>query len=821
MSSNFADIILPVPLPGLFTYEIPLKHLKTVKPGIRVVVPFGKKKQLSGIIFEIHNKKPELYETKEIFAILDNEPILTPGQLNLWQWIATYYQCSIGDVYKAAVPAGLKLESETEFFYNPEFEAKTALPEKSVVILDFLANEKKSSLREINRITGLKNSYPLIKGLIEMNAVFVEEKLQQKFKAKEELFLSLQPEMRNEVALKKTFDKLEKAQKQLQLLMLFIQKAGGVQKAVAGSTVRKKSMTEETENSFAALNELVHKNILLQESVEVGRLDFSNNEVSAKKPLSFEQSKALEEIITGFKNDKPVLLHGVTSSGKTELYIHLIDECIKHDKQALYLLPEIALTTQITNRLKSIFGNKLGIYHSKFSDEERVEIWNDLLQKNNYQIIIGVRSSVFLPFKNLGLVIIDEEHENSFKQYDPAPRYHARDVAFMAAKSFNANIVLGTATPSIESYYNAQSGKFHLVELKTRFEGMLLPEIKVINTREAYRKKNMNSHFSPELIELMGKALNNKEQIILFQNRRGFAPFLECSKCAWIPKCIHCDVSMTYHKNIDQLICHYCGHSVSTFQTCQACSSPSLFTKGFGTQKIEEEIKTIFPQARVIRMDYDTTRSKSGYEKIISSFELGKLDILVGTQMVTKGLDFDRVSVVGILNADNMLNNPDFRAFERSFQLIAQVSGRAGRKNRQGTVILQTSNPDHPVIKYVTNNDYTSFYNLQIEERQNYKYPPFYRLIFLTVKHKNPGITKSAANELGKNLRSLFGNRIIGPQMPPVNKIQDLHLQRIVIKLERNASPAKAKQLMQECINKLLSKDPWRYVSIIADVDPY
>jgi primosomal protein N' (replication factor Y) (superfamily II helicase) len=602
--------------------------------------------------------------------------------------------------------------------------------------------------------------------------------------------------------------------------MFFIQKVGGVEKALSGLAISRKVLLQSFENGSAALKELFRKSVLSQESRIVDRLDLSVINTIEKKKLSAEQSKTLNEIKEGFALEKPVLLHGVTSSGKTELYIHLIDEILSQGKQVLYLLPEIALTTQITTRLKAHFGNQLGIYHSKFSDDERVEVWNNLLNQKEYKVILGVRSSIFLPFKNLGLVIVDEEHENSFKQFDPAPRYHARDVALILARNFNANILLGTATPSVESYYNAKTGKFHLAVLQTRFEGIQLPRVEVVNTREAHRKKMMLSHFSPQLIDSMRLALSKKEQVILFQNRRGFAPFLECDMCAWIPKCRHCDVSMTFHKQINQLVCHYCGYSVTTPDTCHACGSPSLLQKGFGTQKIEEEIQALFPDAAVERMDYDTTRSKKGYENIITRFEEGKLDILVGTQMVTKGLDFDGVSLVGILNADTMLNNPDFRAFERSFQMMAQVSGRAGRKHKQGKVILQTSNPEHPVIRQVVVNDFEGFFAQQIEERKQFKYPPFYRLINITLKHKNQNTASKAAHELANQLRSVFGNRILGPQVPPVTKIQDLHLQRILLKLERDASPVKAKSYVQECVNHLLSQERWRYVVVVLDVDP-
>ena len=816
----FADIVLPVPLPLLFTYEIPAELKNEVQTGCRVVVSFGKKRLLSGVVFKLHNKAPEAYETKPILSVLDDAPVITALQLQLWQWIADYYQCTLGEVYKAALPSGLKLESETRIACNPDFETESPLSTRLSEILDFLSGKKQASIQEINDFTGLKNSYPMVKQLIEMEAVFVNERIQQSYHPKKEPFLSLHPGIHNENDLRLRFEQLNRAPKQLHCLMTFLQKSGGVEQALNGGEIAKKELLTAIDSSAAPIAELIKKQILLQNLHEVSRLDNWEGTLKDKKTLSDEQNTALNEVKDGFNENRPVLLHGVTSSGKTELYIHLIDDTLKQGRQALYLLPEIALTTQITSRLKAHFGDKLGIYHSKFSDAERVEVWNNLLQHNGYEVVLGVRSAVFLPFSNLGLIIVDEEHETSFKQYDPAPRYHARNVALVMARQFNANVLLGTATPSIESYFNAQTGKYKLVELSTRYEGIELPDIVVVNTRDARRRKTMKGLFSPALIEAMSAALNRKEQVILFQNRRGFAPYLECTMCAHIPKCPHCDVSLTYHKHLNHMVCHYCGYTTPTFTTCPACGNPSLELRGFGTQKVEEEIQLLFPEARVARMDLDTTRSKKGYENIISSFENGQMDILVGTQMVTKGLDFDRVSLVGILNADGMLNNPDFRAFERSFQMMAQVSGRAGRKNRRGTVVLQTSNPEHPVINFVRRNDFAAFYQQQIEERQAYKYPPFFRLINLTIRHKNQNVTHQAAVALGNELRKVFGSRVLGPQMPPVNKIQDLYLERIMLKMERKASITKSKQLMQNCINAVLSQQRWRYVAVAADVDP-
>jgi len=553
---------------------------------------------------------------------------------------------------------------------------------------------------------------------------------------------------------------------------------------------------------------------------EIGRLDLSEKVTKEVFSLNEFQNTALKEIETHFKEKPTVLLHGVTSSGKTEIYIHLIQKALNEGKQVLYLVPEIALTTQLTSRLKRVFGNRLGVYHSKFSDAERVEIWNNVLNDKTYDIIIGVRSSIFLPFRHLGLVIVDEEHESSYKQYDPSPRYHARNAAIVLASMHGAKILLGSATPSIESYYNTQIGKYGLVELHKRHEEMEMPEIVVVDTKEAYHKKRMEGHFSDIMLEKIGKALTNKEQVILFQNRRGYAPYIECKGCAYVPKCKNCDVSLTVHKVFNTLTCHYCGYSESIPTICPVCKTPNLDTKGFGTEKIEDEIRQIFPTAKVSRMDLDTTRSKKSYEKIISDFEQHKVDILIGTQMVSKGLDFESVNLVGILNADNMLNFPDFRAHERAYQLMAQVSGRAGRKNKRGLVILQTSLPEHTIINQVIRNDYNEMYQIQREERQLFKYPPYYRLIQITLRHKNVQIVKQAAYTMSSMLRAVFGSRILGPIDPAVSRIQNLFIKQIILKIETEASPTKAKEILQNISDQILADSKFKSVRIGLDVDP-
>ena len=817
---KYIDVIVPLPLGGNFTYSVPNEYAEVVRIGMRVVVPFGKKKMYTAIVSLIHTHKPDLlYELKEIICLLDNQPILRYPQLKFWDWIGSYYQAFPGDVYQAAVPSGLKLESETQVCINPEFEALSLLTDKEQRILDALSEGKPVSVAELNKTTEINNVLPTLKMLLEKGALEVSEEIVAKFHAKTDTFIRLSEEAKVEDNLHRIFNDLGRARKQLDLLMMYIDLSKCLTPAHQKEVTRKE-LLEKADASPAVLNGLIDRGALVTYQKEIGRLDLSDIKTTAVYSLNAFQEIALLEIEKQFNDKSVVLLHGVTSSGKTEVYIHLINKVLDQGKQVLYLVPEIALTTQLTSRLKRVFGNRLGVYHSKFSDAERVEIWNNVLNDKGYDVIIGVRSSIFLPYRQLGLIIVDEEHETSFKQYDPAPRYHARNAAIMLASMHGAKTLLGTATPSIESYYNTESGKYGLVELYQRHEEMKLPEIVVVDTKEAYRKKCMHGHFSDVLLEKINEALVNKEQIILFQNRRGYAPYIECKGCSFVPKCKNCDVSLTVHKIFNTLTCHYCGYTEPIPMICPVCKTPNLNTRGFGTEKIEDEIHLIYPEARVSRMDLDTTRSKKSYDKLISDFEQHKVDILIGTQMVTKGLDFDDVSLVGILNADNMLNFPDFRAHERAYQLMAQVSGRAGRKNKRGLVILQTSSPEHSIIGQVLRNDYMAMYKNQIEERQLFKYPPFFRLIEITLRHKDVQVVKQAAAAMGNQLRAVFGIRVLGPIDPTVSRIQNLFIKQIILKIENEASPAKAKEILRQISNQILSDSNFKSVRISVDVDP-
>lgn len=817
---KYIDVIIPLPLGANFTYSVPSEWENDIRIGMRVVVPFGNKKLHTAIVSLLHTHKPETpYAIKDIVCLLDSQPVLRYPQLKFWEWIANYYQAYPGEVYQAAIPAGLKLESETLVCINSEYEAESILTEKEQLTLDALSEGKPVSVDILSKNTGIKNILPTLKNLLEKGAVEINELLAQKYRAKTETYVRLTEENRTENKLEDIFKKLERSRKQLEALMLYIDTSKYLQPNLIRE-VSKKELTEKTGISSAVLNSLVEKGIFELYKKETGRLDTTETQTAAIYPLNEYQKEALYTIEKQFTEKSVVLLHGVTSSGKTEIYIHLIQKTLTEGKQVLFLVPEIALTTQLTTRLRRVFGKRLGVYHSKFSDAERVEIWNNILNDKGYDVVIGVRSSIFLPFRQLGLVIVDEEHETSYKQYDPAPRYHARNASIILASMHGAKTLLGTATPSIESYFNAQTGKYGLVELHKRHEELELPEILVVDTKEAYRKKQMEQHFSDVLLEKIRNALTNKEQVILFQNRRGYAPYIECRACAYVPKCKNCDVSLTVHKAFNTLTCHYCGYTETIPETCPSCKTPSLTTKGFGTEKIEDEMKVIFPEARISRMDMDTTRSKKGYDKIISDFEEHKVDILIGTQMVTKGLDFEHVSLVGILNADNLLNFPDFRANERAFQLMAQVSGRAGRKNKRGLVVLQTTQPEHNIIGQVIRNDYIAMYRSQCEERRQFKYPPFFRMIQITLKHKDVNTIKQAAFEMGKQLRSIFGERILGPIDPPVSRIQNMYIKQFILKIENEASPTKAKELLHQITDHFLSEQRFKYVKIALDVDP-
>ena len=817
---KYVDVIVPLPVAGQYTYSVPADLEDKVKAGCRIVVPFGSKKFYTAIVTSVHQNAPETYETKDLVEVLDTSPVLLKRQYDFWKWLADYYLCTLGDVYKAALPSGMKLESETLVVSNPEFEADKPLPEKEQRILDLLSDDSEQCITQLEKASGIKNLLPVIKSLLEKEAIRVKEELKRSYKPRVEVRVRLTEGMQAEETVHRLFETLARAPKQLALLMKYIELSGWGGEKKNPKEVSRKALLDATGATNSVFNGLVEKHIFETYTFEIGRLSEGPVETVGLNPLSMAQQRAYAEILAHFHQKNVCLLHGVTASGKTEIYIHLIQQAIQAGKQVLYLLPEIALTTQITERLRRVFGNRLGIYHSKFPDAERVEIWRKQLTDQDYDVILGVRSSVFLPFRRLGLVIVDEEHENTYKQQEPAPRYHARNAAIMLASMFGAKTLLGTATPSIETYYNAVNGKYGWVQLTERHQQIQLPHIEVVDIKELARKKRMTAQFSPLLLQKIREALDQKEQVILFQNRRGFAPMIECRTCGWVPKCKNCDVSLTYHKGLNQLTCHYCGYTYQVPKSCPACGGVELMNRGFGTEKIEDDIKLIFPEARVARMDLDTTRTRTAYERIIADFEEGKTDILIGTQMVSKGLDFDRVSVVGILNADSMLNYPDFRSYERAFQLMAQVAGRAGRKNKQGLVVLQTKSPDLPLIHQVVANDYNGLYQTQIDERRLFKYPPFYRLIYVYLKHRKEGVLEQAADLMAGYLRNGLGDRVLGPDRPPVSRIQTLFIRKIVVKIEQQASMSKVREYLQQVQRAIIEDERFRSLLVYYDVDP-
>ena len=817
---KYVDVIVPLPIASQYTYSVPAELEESVQEGCRVVVSFGKKKFYTAIVTKVHYAAPENYETKDVEEVLDTSPVILPTQFRFWEWLSTYYLCTLGDVYKAAMPSGMKLESETLVAYNEEFEATVPLPKNEQRILDLLNDNKEQCVTQLQKVSGIKSILPIIKRLLEKQAIFVKEDLKRNYKPRTEARARLTEAYSTEHALRELFDNLGRAKKQLSLLMKYIELSGWMGTASTLKEVSKKDLLDKTGASVSILNSLVEKGVLETYYYEIGRLDKSIKGTLSLNPLNVAQERAFTAIRNSFQEKSVCLLHGVTSSGKTEIYIHLIEEVLRKGQQVLYLLPEIALTTQITERLKRVFGHRLGVYHSKFPDAERVEIWKKQLTDESYDIILGVRSSIFLPFKRLGLIIVDEEHENTYKQQEPAPRYHARSAAIMLASMYGAKVLLGTATPSVESYFNAKSGKYGLVQLKERYKEIRLPHIELVDIKELTRQKRMKGPFSPVLVKEIRSALDRKEQVILFQNRRGFAQMVECRTCGWIPKCKNCDVSLTFHKRLNQLTCHYCGYTQSVAASCPACGGVELLNRGIGTERIEEDIQLTFPDVRVARMDLDTTRSRTAYERIIADFEQGKTDILIGTQMISKGLDFEHVNVVGILNADTMLNYPDFRSYERAFQLMAQVAGRAGRKDKQGLVILQTKSPELPVISQVLNNDYEQLYEDQLAERQVFRYPPFYRLIYVYLKHRKEDVLEQAAEMAATLLRTGLGNRVLGPDKPPIARIQTLFIKKIMIKVELTASMTKVRDYLKG-VQRTLSEDArFRSLIVYYDVDP-
>jgi len=814
----FIDVIIPIPLEKLFTYSITVSEANFLKPGMRVSVPFGKSKIYTGIVNSIHNNEPQVYEAKEIHQILDKFPVVNSYQLKLWHWIAKYYMCTLGDVMRAAFPSAFILESETIITQNNNhIIIDEDLKDDEFLIYEALQHQSSLKIHDIIKILERKNVLPVINRLIEKGLIRLEQEIYEKYKPKLVRYIKLYANFSSENGLQTLLDDLKNAPKQRHVIMTLFSISAQTKKPIKVA-----QLTKESGASSAIVKALIDKKILEAFYIQTDRVQFSRTNIENLKSLNEHQTNALNEIMQSFKKQNVTLLHGVTSSGKTEIYVKLIQDAINQGEQVLYLLPEIALTTQLVSRLQNYFGAKVAVFHSKYSLHERVEVWNNVLQNSSKaQIVLGARSSVFLPFNNLGLIVVDEEHEQSFKQFDPAPRYHARDTAIVLANLHKAKVLLGSATPSLESYFNTKQNKYGLVEITKRYNNVLLPEIELVDIKDKHKRKLMKGHFSDRLIQEMTEALNEGHQIILFQNRRGFSPIIECVTCGHSPQCSNCDVSLTYHQYRNELRCHYCGYHTLMHKNCEACGSVELDNKGFGTEQIEEEVKVIFPDYKTSRMDLDTTRGKYGYEKIITAFEQQEVDILVGTQMLTKGLDFSNVKLVGVMNADNMLNFPDFRAHERSFQLMLQVSGRAGRLDKQGKVLIQTYNPYHKILQQVSTNNYLGMYNEQMDDRYNFKYPPIYRLIKITLKHRDYNRVNSASTWLAKSLKQVFSQNVLGPESPPVSRIRNQYHKNILIKIPQKQSLVKTKETIIKINNSFYSIKDFRSVKVILNVDNF
>ncbi|WP_248722586.1 primosomal protein N' [Seonamhaeicola sp. ML3] len=814
----FIDVILPIPLQKLFTYAITQGESEFLKPGMRVAVPFGKTKIYTALVFRVHNDAPTAYDAKEIHQILDEFPIVNGFQLELWQWISSYYMCTLGDVMRAALPSAFILESETVISKNGKDEIdESNLKDDEFLIYEALHHQSSLKIHDISNILDRKNVLPVIKRLIEKEAITVEEEVYEKYKPKLVRYVRLHANFSSEEALQRLLDDLSRAPKQREVVMTLFSISASTKKPVKVSV-----LVTESGVSSQIIKALIDKGVLEEYHIQADRVQYEGGDNERSKELNEHQETALQQIKTSFSSNSVTLLHGVTSSGKTEIYVKLIEETIAKGKQVLYLLPEIALTTQLVDRLQNYFGEQVAIFHSKYSTHERVEVWNNVLHSaSKAKIVLGARSSIFLPFSSLGLIIVDEEHEQSFKQFDPAPRYHARDTAIVLAALHKSKVLLGSATPSLESYFNAKQDKYGFVALTHRFNNVLMPDIELVDIKDKHKRKLMQGHFSDRLIEEITETLEEGKQIILFQNRRGFSPIVECNTCGHSPQCPSCDVSLTYHQYRNQLRCHYCGYVTPMVKECMACGSTDLNSKGFGTEQIEEEAKLLFPKAKVARMDLDTTRGKYGYEKIITALEQQEIDILVGTQMLTKGLDFRNVKLVGIMNADNMLNFPDFRAHERSFQLMVQVSGRAGRTEERGKVLIQTYNPFHNILQQVSNNNYIDMFKEQMNDRYNFKYPPIYKQIKITLKHRDYNRVETASIWFAKSLRQFFGELVLGPEAPPIARIRNQFHKNILVKIPKKQSLAKTKEAIIKINNSFSSIKDFRSVKVILNVDNY
>lgn len=809
----FVEVLLPLSLSINYTYRIPFELNDQIAVGKRVVVQFGKHKIYTALVKQITTQPPLKYEAKYIIDVVDKEAIVTPKQLELWQWMATYYLCNEGDVLNAALPSGLKLASETTIkLYNKPNESMLDGREKQIV--DLLKRQKSATVDDIVALLGQKTVYPIINALIEKEVVLVVEEMVDKYKPLLKSFVQLHPFYTQAQNLEQLFRQLERAPKQLNLLLAYLQLSKTEKK------IAKQVLLEASGSGAATFKALADKHVFIIEKQQVSRLLDDEASFGLNFKLSEAQNIALQQVSLCLQTHNVVLLHGVTASGKTQIYIKLIEEALKKTGQVLFLLPEIALTTQIVERLKRYFGELIGVYHSKFSNNERVEVWNKVIN-SQYRIVLGARSAVFLPFIKLNLVIVDEEHESSYKQYEPAPRYQARDTAIWLANLHGAKVVLGSATPSIESYYNATNSKYGLVTLDERFGGVQLPAQEVVSIAEETKHKTMLAYFTSALVKEMALAFEQKEQVILFQNRRGYATILICATCGFAPKCINCDVSLTYHKSSGELHCHYCGYHQNSLKTCPACGAVHLMHKGFGTERIEEELGMIFPDIRMARLDLDTARTKSGIQQIIADFQEGKADVLIGTQMVAKGFDFDNVSLIGVINADTLLNYPDFRSFERSYQLLSQVAGRAGRRKKQGKVTIQAYNQEHRILKQVLANDYLAMYHTELAERRQFNYPPFTRLIFIHVKHKEASRLEVGASALANVLKQQLPNMVLGPEQPLIARIRNYYIKHIIIKAEKRLPLQKLKEILKETIKDFNGHKDFKGIITHVDVDPY
>ncbi|WP_299049524.1 primosomal protein N' [uncultured Polaribacter sp.] len=807
--------MLPIPIQKTFTYNVTEEEANFLKKGMRVAVPFGKSKIYTGLVLDIHNTAPTLYEAKDIFQILDEQPLVNKLQLQHWQWIANYYMCALGDVYRASLPSAFLLESETVIYKNETFTDETLLDNDEFLIFEALQHQSQLTIHQIADILGKKKVMPIVNKLIQKSAIYIKEEIYEQYKPKLVKYVRLHTNYTSDKGLNTLLEQLSRAKKQREAVLVFFQLS------TSKKPIKAKDLEEKANVSSAILKSLVDKNIFEFYYIQTDRIQYSG-ETNTLKKLNEFQEQALSEINKSFEEKDIVLLHGITSSGKTEVYTKLIQQVLDNGKQVLFLLPEIALTTQIITRLESYFGNQISVFHSKYSMNERVEVWNNVLEnKLKAQIILGARSSIFLPFSNLGLIVVDEEHETSYKQFEPSPRYNARDAAIVLAKMHHAKIVLGSATPSLESYFNAQQKKYGFVALNRRYGNVQLPKIELIDIKEKHRKREMTGRFSDTMLRLITDALEEKEQIILFQNRRGYSPVIECKTCGVSPQCPNCDVSLTYHKYKQELRCHYCSYQRAMPNSCSACGNNTLDTKGFGTEQIELELKELYPNHKIGRMDLDTTRGKFGYQKIIGAFEAREIDILVGTQMLSKGLDFDNVSLVGILNADTMLNYPDFRAHERAYQMMVQVSGRSGRSKKQGNVAIQTYNPYHQILQQVSITNYTEMYKEQLQDRWQYKYPPYYRLIKITLKHRDYNKVDVGINWLFKALYNSFGENVLGPTAPAVSRIRNQYIKNVVIKIPPKQSLANTKKQLQKIRNTFEAVKDFRPIRFIIDVDAY